>query len=161
MEAILDLTVLQIAAYIRCRKAVVMWVSRCLPDPPTVTLSIEPRSVLEGDRVTFTCQAHANPPIMGYRSASAYKHILIFTAPLKIKAATWPSCMTEMSYHFLVLTDFCWKFPLFQTLFLYYALKVVNTEKETCLNPFTFQYFSFPFVSHIVPGCVHIFFQFI
>uniref|UniRef100_A0A3B4AP52 Ig-like domain-containing protein n=1 Tax=Periophthalmus magnuspinnatus TaxID=409849 RepID=A0A3B4AP52_9GOBI len=34
--------------------------------PPTVTLSIEPRSVLEGDRVTFTCQAHANPPIMGY-----------------------------------------------------------------------------------------------
>uniref|UniRef100_A0A8C5HF76 Kin of IRRE-like protein 1 n=1 Tax=Gouania willdenowi TaxID=441366 RepID=A0A8C5HF76_GOUWI len=37
--------------------------------PPTVTLSIEPRSVLEGDRVTFTCQAHANPPIMGYRWA--------------------------------------------------------------------------------------------
>uniref|UniRef100_A0A8C4IIE9 Ig-like domain-containing protein n=1 Tax=Dicentrarchus labrax TaxID=13489 RepID=A0A8C4IIE9_DICLA len=36
---------------------------------PTVTLSIEPRSVLEGDRVTFTCQAHANPPIMGYRWA--------------------------------------------------------------------------------------------
>ncbi|KAG7497919.1 kin of IRRE 1 isoform X1 [Solea senegalensis] len=33
---------------------------------PTVTLSIEPRSVLEGERVTFTCQAHANPPIMGY-----------------------------------------------------------------------------------------------
>ncbi|KAM6949404.1 kin of IRRE-like protein 1a isoform 2-T2 [Aplochiton taeniatus] len=37
--------------------------------PPTVTLSIEPRSVLEGDRVTFTCQASANPPIMGYRWA--------------------------------------------------------------------------------------------
>ncbi|KAG7255047.1 hypothetical protein CRUP_024455, partial [Coryphaenoides rupestris] len=36
--------------------------------PPTVTLSIEPRSVLEGERVTFTCQATANPPIMGYRS---------------------------------------------------------------------------------------------
>ncbi|XP_028832003.1 kin of IRRE-like protein 1b isoform X2 [Denticeps clupeoides] len=34
---------------------------------PTVTLSIEPRSVLEGERVTFTCQASANPPIMGYR----------------------------------------------------------------------------------------------
>uniref|UniRef100_A0A8C6UR43 Kirre like nephrin family adhesion molecule 1b n=1 Tax=Neogobius melanostomus TaxID=47308 RepID=A0A8C6UR43_9GOBI len=30
--------------------------------PPTVTLSIEPRSVLEGERVTFTCQATANPP---------------------------------------------------------------------------------------------------
>ncbi|XP_035286159.1 kin of IRRE-like protein 1 isoform X2 [Anguilla anguilla] len=37
--------------------------------PPTVTLSIEPRSVLEGERVTFTCQANANPPIMGYRWA--------------------------------------------------------------------------------------------
>ncbi|XP_037537317.1 kin of IRRE-like protein 1b [Nematolebias whitei] len=37
--------------------------------PPTVTLSIEPRSVLEGERVTFTCQATGNPPIMGYRWA--------------------------------------------------------------------------------------------
>ncbi|KAI5615349.1 kin of IRRE like b isoform X5, partial [Silurus asotus] len=36
---------------------------------PTVLLSIEPRSVLEGERVTFTCQATANPPIMGYRWA--------------------------------------------------------------------------------------------
>ncbi|XP_016104270.1 kin of IRRE-like protein 1 [Sinocyclocheilus grahami] len=34
--------------------------------PPTVILSIEPRSVLEGERVQFTCQATANPPIMGY-----------------------------------------------------------------------------------------------
>uniref|UniRef100_A0A671VGZ9 Kirre like nephrin family adhesion molecule 1b n=1 Tax=Sparus aurata TaxID=8175 RepID=A0A671VGZ9_SPAAU len=38
-------------------------------NPPMVTLSIEPRSVLEGERVTFTCQATANPPIMGYRWA--------------------------------------------------------------------------------------------
>ncbi|XP_051556923.1 kin of IRRE-like protein 1 isoform X4 [Myxocyprinus asiaticus] len=37
--------------------------------PPTVILSIEPRSVLEGERVAFTCQATANPPIMGYRWA--------------------------------------------------------------------------------------------
>ncbi|CAF94561.1 unnamed protein product, partial [Tetraodon nigroviridis] len=36
---------------------------------PVVTLSIEPRSVLEGERVTFTCQATANPPIIGYRWA--------------------------------------------------------------------------------------------
>nr|XP_055053101.1 kin of IRRE-like protein 1a isoform X3 [Misgurnus anguillicaudatus] len=36
---------------------------------PVVTLSIEPRSVLEGERVTFTCQATANPPIMGYKWA--------------------------------------------------------------------------------------------
>ncbi|XP_045080682.1 kin of IRRE-like protein 1 [Coregonus clupeaformis] len=37
--------------------------------PPKVNLSIEPRSVLEGERVTFTCQATANPPIMGIRWA--------------------------------------------------------------------------------------------
>ncbi|XP_072524986.1 kin of IRRE-like protein 1b isoform X2 [Salminus brasiliensis] len=36
---------------------------------PTVLLSISPRSVLEGERVTFTCQATANPPVMGYRWA--------------------------------------------------------------------------------------------
>ncbi|XP_069007195.1 LOW QUALITY PROTEIN: kin of IRRE-like protein 1 [Embiotoca jacksoni] len=44
-------------------------VSLNIHHPPTVTLSIEPRSVLEGERVTFTCQATANPPIMGYRWA--------------------------------------------------------------------------------------------
>ncbi|TSK82220.1 Kin of IRRE-like protein 1 [Bagarius yarrelli] len=37
--------------------------------PPVVVLSIEPRSVLEGERVTFTCQATANPPVMGYKWA--------------------------------------------------------------------------------------------
>ncbi|MBN3304939.1 KIRR1 protein, partial [Amia calva] len=37
--------------------------------PPTVTLSIEPRSVLEKERVTFTCSATANPEIQGYRWA--------------------------------------------------------------------------------------------
>lgn len=41
-------------------------------DPPMVTLSIEPRSVLEGERVTFTCHATANPPIMGYRSGLTF-----------------------------------------------------------------------------------------
>lgn len=95
MEAILHSTVLHVAAYIRCSKAVVTRLSSplSLPDPPTVTLSIEPRSVLEGDRVTFTCQAHANPPIMGYRSASTHKHI--FTEPLKV---AWPNCVTEVFY---------------------------------------------------------------
>lgn len=37
--------------------------------PPTVTLSIEPQTVLEGERVIFTCQATANPEILGYRWA--------------------------------------------------------------------------------------------
>lgn len=60
---------------------VVLCESPSLPDPPTVTLSIEPRSVLEGERVTFTCQAHANPPIMGYRSAAPCENCL---RPLKV-----------------------------------------------------------------------------
>ncbi|XP_048826843.1 kin of IRRE-like protein 1 isoform X1 [Brienomyrus brachyistius] len=36
---------------------------------PTVTLSVDPRSVLQGERVAFTCQASANPPVMSYRWA--------------------------------------------------------------------------------------------
>nr|XP_029497818.1 kin of IRRE-like protein 1 [Oncorhynchus nerka] len=38
-------------------------------NPPKVNLSMEPQSVLEGERVTFSCQATANPPIMGIRWA--------------------------------------------------------------------------------------------
>ncbi|XP_062821445.1 kin of IRRE-like protein 1 [Anolis carolinensis] len=37
--------------------------------PPTVTLSIQPQTVQEGERVTFTCLATANPEIKGYRWA--------------------------------------------------------------------------------------------
>lgn len=36
-------------------------------DPPTVTLSIQPQTVQEGERVVFTCMATANPEIKGYR----------------------------------------------------------------------------------------------
>lgn len=54
-----------------------MCISPCV-DPPTVTLSIEPRSVLEGERVTFTCQATANPPIMGYRSGWVFFKICVY-----------------------------------------------------------------------------------
>uniref|UniRef100_A0A8D2IK74 Kirre like nephrin family adhesion molecule 1 n=1 Tax=Varanus komodoensis TaxID=61221 RepID=A0A8D2IK74_VARKO len=38
-------------------------------NPPTVTLSIQPQTVQEGERVTFTCVATANPEIKGYRWA--------------------------------------------------------------------------------------------
>ncbi|XP_078526371.1 kin of IRRE-like protein 1 isoform X2 [Lissotriton helveticus] len=37
--------------------------------PPTVTLSIHPQTVQEGERVVFTCMATANPEIKGYRWA--------------------------------------------------------------------------------------------
>ncbi|XP_059805809.1 kin of IRRE-like protein 1 isoform X1 [Hypanus sabinus] len=37
--------------------------------PPSVTLSIHPQKVREGDRVIFTCTANANPAINGYRWA--------------------------------------------------------------------------------------------
>ncbi|XP_068109619.1 kin of IRRE-like protein 1 [Hyperolius riggenbachi] len=37
--------------------------------PPTVTLSIHPQTVLEGERVRFSCMATANPTIKGYRWA--------------------------------------------------------------------------------------------
>ncbi|NWR81234.1 KIRR1 protein, partial [Centropus unirufus] len=36
---------------------------------PTVTLSIQPQTVQEGERVVFTCMATANPEIKGYRWA--------------------------------------------------------------------------------------------
>uniref|UniRef100_A0A8C6YPP6 Kirre like nephrin family adhesion molecule 1 n=1 Tax=Nothoprocta perdicaria TaxID=30464 RepID=A0A8C6YPP6_NOTPE len=38
-------------------------------NPPTVTLSIQPQTVQEGERVVFTCAATANPEIKGYRWA--------------------------------------------------------------------------------------------
>uniref|UniRef100_A0A8C3UTK0 Kirre like nephrin family adhesion molecule 1 n=1 Tax=Catharus ustulatus TaxID=91951 RepID=A0A8C3UTK0_CATUS len=38
-------------------------------NPPTVTLSIQPQTVQEGERVVFTCKATANPEIKGYRWA--------------------------------------------------------------------------------------------
>lgn len=37
------------------------------PDPPVVTLSAEPQTVQEGQKVTFLCQATAQPPVTGYR----------------------------------------------------------------------------------------------
>ncbi|MGH0175576.1 UNVERIFIED_CONTAM: hypothetical protein FKN15_070777 [Acipenser sinensis] len=38
-------------------------------NPPTVTLSLHPQAVLEGERVIFTCTATANPDILGFRWA--------------------------------------------------------------------------------------------
>lgn len=38
-----------------------------LTDPPMVTLSAEPQTAQEGEKVTFLCQATAQPPVTGYR----------------------------------------------------------------------------------------------
>ncbi|XP_006867471.1 PREDICTED: kin of IRRE-like protein 2 [Chrysochloris asiatica] len=37
--------------------------------PPVVTLSAEPQTVQEGEKITFLCQATAQPPVTGYRWA--------------------------------------------------------------------------------------------
>ncbi|KPP68819.1 kin of IRRE-like protein 1-like, partial [Scleropages formosus] len=56
---------------------------------PIVTLSVEPRSVLQGDKVTFTCHASANPPVMGYRSANLCPCVNVHTVgPLLLAEPT-------------------------------------------------------------------------
>ncbi|KAM5236146.1 kin of IRRE-like protein 2 [Ctenodactylus gundi] len=44
-------------------------VTLSLQYPPVVTLSAEPQTVQEGEKVTFLCQATAQPPVTGYRWA--------------------------------------------------------------------------------------------
>lgn len=36
-------------------------------DPPSVTLSVQPQTVMEGAKVLFICSASASPEITGYR----------------------------------------------------------------------------------------------
>ncbi|XP_075699829.1 kin of IRRE-like protein 1 [Rhinoderma darwinii] len=59
--------------------------------PPTVTLSIHPQTVLEGERVQFTCMATANPTIKGYRWAKG---------GVIIEAARDSSYETQVDYTF-------------------------------------------------------------
>ncbi|KAG9480784.1 kin of IRRE-like protein 1 [Eleutherodactylus coqui] len=59
--------------------------------PPTVTLSIHPQTVLEGERVRFTCMATANPAIKGYRWAKG---------GVIIEAARDSSYETQVDYTF-------------------------------------------------------------
>ncbi|XP_018086943.1 kin of IRRE-like protein 1 isoform X2 [Xenopus laevis] len=59
--------------------------------PPTVTLSIHPQTVQEGERVRFTCSATANPEIKGYRWAKG---------GMIIESARDSSFETQVDYSF-------------------------------------------------------------
>ncbi|XP_055002507.1 kin of IRRE-like protein 2 [Sorex araneus] len=51
-------------------------VTLSLQYPPVVTLSAEPQTVHEGEKVTFRCQATAQPPVTGYRWAKGSSPVL-------------------------------------------------------------------------------------
>ncbi|XP_060041760.1 kin of IRRE-like protein 2 isoform X2 [Erinaceus europaeus] len=51
-------------------------VTLSLQYPPEVTLSAEPQNVQEGEKVTFRCQAAAQPPVTGYRWAKGGSPVL-------------------------------------------------------------------------------------
>uniref|UniRef100_A0A8C0E7Y5 Kirre like nephrin family adhesion molecule 2 n=1 Tax=Balaenoptera musculus TaxID=9771 RepID=A0A8C0E7Y5_BALMU len=50
--------------------------------PPVVTLSAEPQTVQEGEKVTFLCQATAQPPVTGYRWAKGGSPVLGARGPM-------------------------------------------------------------------------------
>uniref|UniRef100_A0A8C3VV71 Kin of IRRE-like protein 2 n=1 Tax=Catagonus wagneri TaxID=51154 RepID=A0A8C3VV71_9CETA len=50
--------------------------------PPVVTLSAEPQRVQEGEKVTFLCQATAQPPVTGYRWAKGGSPVLGARGPM-------------------------------------------------------------------------------
>ncbi|XP_059522748.1 kin of IRRE-like protein 2 isoform X3 [Myotis daubentonii] len=50
--------------------------------PPVVTLSAEPQTVQEGEKVTFLCQARAQPPVTGYRWAKGGSPVLGARGPM-------------------------------------------------------------------------------
>lgn len=53
-----------------------------LPDPPAVTLSVQPQTVTEGAKVLFICSASANPEITGYRYARSVKFLFLEWDPV-------------------------------------------------------------------------------
>nr|KAF6410239.1 kirre like nephrin family adhesion molecule 2 [Rousettus aegyptiacus] len=50
--------------------------------PPVVTLSAEPQTVQEGEKVSFLCQAMAQPPVTGYRWAKGGFPVLGARGPM-------------------------------------------------------------------------------
>uniref|UniRef100_A0A8C2XX10 Ig-like domain-containing protein n=1 Tax=Capra hircus TaxID=9925 RepID=A0A8C2XX10_CAPHI len=57
-------------------------VTLSLQYPPVVTLSAEPQTVQEGEKVTFLCQATAQPPVTGYRWAKGGSPVLGARGPM-------------------------------------------------------------------------------
>ncbi|KAJ1073307.1 hypothetical protein K5549_016710, partial [Capra hircus] len=57
-------------------------VTLSLQYPPVVTLSAEPQTVKEGEKVTFLCQATAQPPVTGYRWAKGGSPVLGARGPM-------------------------------------------------------------------------------
>ncbi|XP_059237183.1 kin of IRRE-like protein 2 isoform X2 [Mustela nigripes] len=62
--------------------------------PPVVTLSAEPQTVLEGEKVTFLCHATAQPPVTGYRWAKGGSPVLGARGPM-LEVVADASFLTE------------------------------------------------------------------
>ncbi|XP_027979366.1 kin of IRRE-like protein 2 [Eumetopias jubatus] len=69
-------------------------VTLSLQYPPVVTLSAEPQTVLEGEKVTFLCQATAQPPVTGYRWAKGGSPVLGARGPM-LEVVADASFLTE------------------------------------------------------------------
>ncbi|XP_042523706.1 kin of IRRE-like protein 2 [Dipodomys spectabilis] len=62
--------------------------------PPVVTLSVEPQTVQEGEKVAFLCQATAQPPVTGYRWAKGGSPVLGARGP-RLEVVADASFLTE------------------------------------------------------------------
>uniref|UniRef100_A0A2K5PQ29 Kirre like nephrin family adhesion molecule 2 n=1 Tax=Cebus imitator TaxID=2715852 RepID=A0A2K5PQ29_CEBIM len=62
--------------------------------PPKVTLSAEPHTVQEGEKVTFLCHATAQPPVTGYRWAKGGSPVLGARGP-RLEVVADASFLTE------------------------------------------------------------------
>ncbi|KAG8524390.1 Kin of IRRE-like protein 2 [Galemys pyrenaicus] len=62
--------------------------------PPVVTLAADPQTVQEGEKVTFRCQATAQPPVTGYRWAKGGSPVLGARGP-RLEVVADPSFLTE------------------------------------------------------------------
>ncbi|XP_007953083.1 kin of IRRE-like protein 2 [Orycteropus afer afer] len=62
--------------------------------PPVVTLSANPQTVQEGEKVTFLCQATAQPPVTGYRWAKGGSPVLGARGP-RLEVVVDASFLTE------------------------------------------------------------------
>ncbi|XP_066205640.1 kin of IRRE-like protein 2 [Saccopteryx leptura] len=62
--------------------------------PPVVTLSAEPQTVQEGQKVTFLCQARAQPPVTSYRWAKGGSPVLGARGPI-LEVVAEASFLTE------------------------------------------------------------------